>query len=386
MRIGMICYPSVGGSGVVATELGKHLARRGHEVHFISSDVPFRLSQYQENVFFHGVEAPEYPLFREPQYLLALTNKIVQVAREFALDLLHAHYAIPHATAAYLAREVLADGGRPGGSARGGASPAPRVITTLHGTDITLIGNDPSYAETVAFSVNRSDGVTAVSESLRQDTRRELPVTADIAVIPNFLDCEEHRRLQCPGLAGHYAEPGEKIVIHVSNMRAVKRPDVVVSVFAGIARRVPARLLMVGEGPELGRVKRRVAELELGGRVHFLGKQEQVVPLLSIADLFLLPSVKESFGLAALEAMACEVPVLATRTGGLPEVIESGRSGFLFDHDDLDGMVETGVRLLTDDRLHAEIARGGRARVEDRFCAELIVPRYEAFYREVLNR
>lgn len=380
-RIGMICYPSVGGSGIVATELGKHLARRGHAVHFISSDLPFRLAEYQEDVFFHGVEAPQYPLFKEPQYTLALTNRIAQVAREFDLDLLHAHYAIPHATAAYLARQILARAAAGTGRRR-----LPRVITTLHGTDITLIGNDPSYAETVAFSIDQSDGVTAVSESLRRDTYRELPVRSEIAVIPNFLDCEIHRRMTCRNLRERYARPDEKIVIHVSNMRAVKRPDVVVRVFAAIRRRVPARLLLVGEGPELGATHRLVAELDVAPYVHFLGQQEQVVPLLSIADLFLLPSVKESFGLAALEAMACGVPVLASRVGGLPEVIEDGRGGYLFERDDLDGMVRCGAELLTDPAAHRRVAEAGLRRVHEAFCAELIVPRYEAYYREVLGR
>lgn len=376
MNIGIVCYASVGGSGIVATELAKGLARRGHEVRLISSEPPVRLGDFQAGLAFHAVRTPGYPLFREPQYLLTLANKIVEVGREGRLDIIHAHYAVPHATAAYLARQILA---------ASGDGQAPRVITTLHGTDVTLIGSDASYLETVAFSIDRSDGVTAVSGSLRDDTYRQLPVRAQIEVIPNFLDCRNHRRTPDAGLAARYrgGRPDTKLVIHVSNFRPVKRADVVVEIFRRIRARVPARLLLVGDGPDLAAACRRARELGLADDVDPLGEQELVAPLLSIADLCLLPSSQESFGVAALEAMACEVPVVASRVGGLPEVIVDGESGFLREPDDLDGMTACAVRLLTDADLHRRIAVGGWRRVHDRFCAEAVVPRYEAFYESV---
>ena len=379
MNIGIVCYASVGGSGIVATELAKGLARRGHEVRLISSEPPVRLGNFQAGLAFHAVRTPGYPLFREPQYLLTLTNKIVEVCREGRLDIIHAHYAVPHATAAYLARQLLA------ASADGHV---PRVITTLHGTDVTLIGSDASYLETVAFSIDQSDGVTAVSESLRDDSYRQLPVRARIEVIPNFLDCHVHRREADGGLGDRYrrGKADTKLVIHVSNFRPVKRAGVVVELFRRIREQVPARLLLVGDGPDLSAVCRRARDLGLSGEVEALGEQELVVPLLSIADLCLLPSAQESFGVAALEAMACEVPVVASRVGGLPEVITDGESGFLRDPDDLDGMTACAVRLLTEPALHRRIATGGWRTVHERFCADDVVPRYEAFYEAVLER
>jgi N-acetyl-alpha-D-glucosaminyl L-malate synthase BshA len=376
VNIGIVCYASVGGSGIVATELGKALAHRGHQVHFISTETPFRLGEFQAGLAFHQVLTPTYPLFREPQYLLSLSNKIVQVAREFDLDIIHAHYAVPHAAAAFLSREVLA-------SAREGK--APRVVTTLHGTDITLVGSDASYSEIVAFSIEQSDRVTAVSESLRQSTYAELGVRREIRVIPNFLDCGVHRRLNVPELRHRFAgdDPAEKIVIHVSNFRPVKRIDAVLGVFERIRRQLPAKLLLVGDGPELGTAYRIARELGLSPHVHAVGAQEEVLPLLSISDVFLLPSAQESFGLAALEAMACEVPVVASRVGGLPEVIEDGISGFLHPLDALDEMAASAVAVLTDADLHYRIAESARTRVHEQFCAERVVPMYEACYREV---
>jgi L-malate glycosyltransferase len=376
VNVGIVCYASVGGSGVVATELGKALAHRGHQVHFISTETPFRLGEFHAGLSFHQVLTPTYPLFREPQYLLSLANKIVQVAREFSLDIVHAHYAVPHATAAFLSREVLA-------SSRGGK--APRVVTTLHGTDITLVGSDPSYSEIVAFSIEQSDRVTAVSESLRSSTYAELGVTRDIAVIPNFLDCGVHRRLDVADLRQRFSDGSEKIVIHVSNFRPVKRIDAVMAVFDRIRRQVPARLLLVGDGPELATAYRMARELGVSPLVHAVGAQEEVLPLLSISDVFLLPSVQESFGLAALEAMACGVPVVASRVGGLPEVIEHGVSGFLQPLDALDEMAASAVSLLNDPALHARISDAARARVQEHFCAEKIVPMYERCYEEVLS-
>ena len=376
MRIGIVCYASVGGSGIIATELGKTLAARCHDVHLLSSDIPFRLGEYQPGLTFHRVETPAYPLFREPQYLLSLANKIVQVARHERLDIVHAHYAVPHATAAYLARQILAATGH---------GPVPAVITTLHGTDITLLGSDRSYSETVAFCIEQSDGVTAVSTSLKADTYRELAVKADIRVIPNFLDCGVHHRVDAGAVRERLiGDPAAKVVIHVSNFRPVKRVSAVVEIFDRIRREVPAHLLMVGDGPELDSAARFARERGIENQVHFLGEQDQVLPLLSIADVFLLPSAQESFGLAALEAMACEVPVVASRVGGLPEVIDHGRNGFLHAPENLAEMARSAIALMTDDSLHRQVAAAARQTVRTKFCDEKIVPLYEAYYEEVL--
>ena len=377
MNIGIVCYASVGGSGIVATELAKALAERGHQVHLVSTDTPFRLGEFHAGLAFHQVHSPSYPLFREPQYLLSLANRLVQVAREFKLDVIHAHYAIPHATAALLARQVLESGGY---------SPAA-VVTTLHGTDITLVGSDPSYSEIVAYSIERSDGVTAVSQSLAAATHTELCVTRDIVVIPNFLDCSLFRRMVVPGLRRRLALDDEtKLVIHVSNFRPVKRIDAVMEVFARICGKVPARLLLVGDGPEIGTAYRLGRELGISAHVEMLGAQEAVLPLLSISDVFLLPSAQESFGLAALEAMACEVPVVASRVGGLPEVIEHGVSGFLHAPADLDGMARSAISVLVDPSTRGRIAAAAARRVREQFCAERVVPMYEEYYERVVGR
>ena len=378
MHIGIVCYASVGGSGIVATELGKALAARGHQVHFISTETPFRLGEFQAGLSFHQVLTPTYPLFREPQYLLSLSNKIVQVAREFSLDVIHAHYAVPHATAGFLTRQVL--------GAHGGK--APYVVTTLHGTDITLVGSDPSYSEIVAFSIEQSDLVTAVSKSLRASTYDQLGIKREIAVIPNFLDCGIHRRQKVGELRKRFVGKDEdaKLVIHVSNFRPVKRIDAVMAIFNRIRKQVSAHLLLVGDGPELATAYRLAREFGISTLVHSLGAQEEVVPLLSIADLFLLPSAQESFGLAALEAMACEVPVVASRVGGLPEVIEHGVSGFLHPLDAIDEMAASGVMLLRDCERHRAIAQAACARVRNEFCAEKIVPMYERCYQSVVER
>jgi N-acetyl-alpha-D-glucosaminyl L-malate synthase BshA len=375
VNIGIICYASIGGSGIIATELGKNLASRGHHVHVLSSETPFRLGEYQPGLSFHRVETPNYPLFREPQYLLALANKIVQVSRDERLDVIHAHYAVPHATVGYLAKQIL-------GASNGGK--VPRVITTLHGTDITLLGADHSYKEIVAFSIAQSDGVTAVSESLKADTYRELGRTRDIRVIPNFVDVHDTRRRDCADLRASFAPHGEKLVIHVSNFRPVKRVGAVVEVFRQIHAAVPSRLLMVGDGPDLPGAAAQVRAAGLADAVRFLGDQEQVVQLLSASDLFLMPSAQESFGLAALEAMACEVPVVASRVGGVPELVDDGVTGFLCLPDDLAAMANASIRLLRDDVLHARMATACRARAEGRFADSKIVPLYERFYDEVL--
>ena len=373
MNVGIVCYASVGGSGVVASELARCLADRGHRTHVISSDTPFRLRESDSGVRFHRVEAPGYPLFREPQYLLALANRLVQVAHTHRLDIIHAHYAIPHAAAAYLARQILA-----------GGSHVPRTITTLHGTDVTILGADPSYRETVAFCIDQSDAVTAVSTSLRDDTRRQMPVKSDIVVIPNFLDCAFHRRMPVPALRARFSAPDEKLVIHISNLRPVKQVDAVVRVFARIRAHVPARLLIVGEGPELGRAEQSINELGVAAHVELVGEAQDVTGLLSVSDLFLLPSLQESFGLSALEAMACGVPVVASNVGGLPEVVIDGVTGFLHPPAEVEQMAGSAKRILSDPALHARMAAAGVQLAKERFSAGRIVPQYEALYQRAL--
>jgi N-acetyl-alpha-D-glucosaminyl L-malate synthase BshA len=378
VKIGIVCYASVGGSGIVATELGKGLAHRGHAVHFISTETPFRLGEFQAGLTFHRVHTPTYPLFREPQYLLSLANKIVEVSREVGLDIVHAHYAVPHATAAFLAKQVLS-------ATRGGS--APRVVTTLHGTDITLVGNDPSYSEIVAFSIEQSDHVTAVSESLRASTYSELKIRREVEVIPNFLDCAIHRRRDVPGLRDRFTggDPDVRIVVHVSNFRPVKRIEALIAIFERIQRRVPARLLLVGDGPDLPLAMRLARDAGIGDFVHAAGAQEDVLPLLSISDVFLLPSAQESFGLAALEAMACGVPVVASRVGGLPEVIDHGLTGYLHPPEALDEMADSAVGLLTDEARRKTMGKEATSRVHEKYCEERILPMYEECYRRLIE-
>ncbi|HSJ25614.1 MAG TPA: N-acetyl-alpha-D-glucosaminyl L-malate synthase BshA [Longimicrobiales bacterium] len=373
MKIGISCYPVYGGSGVVATELGIALAARGHEVHFITYAQPFRLSSFVENVFYHEVEVPNYPLFEHPPYNLALSVAIQNVTEQHDLDLLHAHYAVPHATSAWIAKELL-------------QRPDFRIVTTLHGTDITLVGQDPSFRSLTQFSIAKSDGLTAVSEYLRRETHQHFDIPlGDIRVIPNFVDLQRYRRDLEPCHRSKLAPAGEKIVTHISNFRGVKRVDDVVRVFARLSRQVPARLLLVGDGPD--RVKAHdLAEREgVLDRVLFLGKQNSVAELLSCSDLFLLPSESEAFGLVALEAMACGVPVVATRTGGIPEVVEDGVSGYLAPVGDVETMADAATALLQDADTWQQFSRAARAGAE-RFSADSIVAEYESFYSEVLCR
>jgi L-malate glycosyltransferase len=406
MKIGMVCYASVGGSGVVATELAHALAERGHQVHLISSDPPFRWRPGVPGLFFEPVGVPSYPLFREPQYLLALATTIARVAEERRLDIVHAHYAVPHATAAYLAPEVLTqqvrspESGVRSASAGSGVRSAsagsgvlsesvwqpPRTVTTLHGTDITLVGSDPSYRRVVAFSIEQSHGVTTVSRSLKADTIAALGVRHQIRVIPNFLDCTQYQRRFDPALRDELCPPAacDGLLIHVSNFRPVKRVDVVVEVFRRVRRELRTRLVLIGDGPVRSEVERLAADYGLSDDVLFLGEQQDLVAFLSVSDVFLLTSAQESFGLAALEAMACEVPVVASKVGGLPEIIEDGVTGYLCPPEAVDEMAERAIALLRHADEHRAMGQRAAVRVRTDYCTDRIVPMYIAAYEEVL--
>ncbi len=376
MKIGITCYPTYGGSGAVASELGLQLADRGHEVHFVSYAQPFRLggSHFREGVFFHEVEMEDYPLFEHPPYTLALAVAIHDTARREDLDLVHVHYAIPHATSAWIAREMLGD------------QHDLKVITTLHGTDITLVGLHPSFNSITAFSVMHSQGITAVSEFLRDETVRDFGVPAErIEVIPNFIDTEVWHPGKEPCHRSKLAPEGEKIIMHVSNFRPLKRLDHVVEIFHRIQKSVPSRLVLVGDGPERLHAAQCAEELGVRDRIVFLGKHTSVDELVSCADLFLLPSETESFGLAALEAMACGAPVVASRVGGLPAVVEHGVSGYLFPPGAVDEMAQAGIRILSDDAHHKALSEAGRRIAVERFSAAAVVPMYERYYARVLN-
>lgn len=373
MKIGITCYPTYGGSGAVATELGIQLAERGHEVHFVSYAQPFRLGHFRERVFFHEVEMEDYPLFEHPPYSLALAVAMHDTARKHGLDLMHVHYAIPHATSAWVARQMLAE-----------ERDLP-IVTTLHGTDITLVGMHPSFHAIAAFSIERSQGITAVSDFLKVETVRDFGVSGDrIHVIPNFIDTSVWKPDREPCHRATLAPGGEKIVMHVSNFRPLKRVDHVVEIFARICEKVPARLVMIGDGPERPRAQARAAELGVEDHVLFLGKHASVDELLACADLFLLPSETESFGLAALEALACGAPVVASRVGGLVEVVEDGVNGRLLPVGAVAEMAEAGIELLCDEALHARYRERGRAMAVERFSADSVVPMYERLYESVL--
>ena len=374
MKIGITGYPTYGGSGVVATELGLALAQRGHEVHFVTYAQPFRLVGLHERVFYHEVEMEDYPLFEHPPYTLALAVALHDAARREKLDVLHMHYAIPHAASAYLAKQMLA------------VERDIKIVTTLHGTDITLVGLHPSFNAITRFSILQSDGLSAVSQYLKDETVRSFSVPANrIDVIPNFIDTAVWRRDREPCHRSKLAPKGQKIITHVSNFRPVKRVLDVVEVFAKIRRRIPARLILVGDGPERPRALAHAADLGLNDDVLFLGRHGSVEELLACTDLFLLPSESESFGLAALEAMACGAPVVASNAGGLPEVIEDGVSGFLLPVGETDAMAEAGLRILSDDEARKAMSAAARKIAVDKFSKEAIVPLYEALYERVLN-
>ena len=374
MKIGIVCYPTYGGSGVVATELGMGLARRGHEIHFITYRRPVRLLHFDANVFFHEVDSDDYPLFEYPPYDTALASKIVDVVKYQNLDILHVHYAIPHAAVAYMAKKILLSEGR-----------FLPVVTTLHGTDITLVGNNGAFAPVVAFSINKSDGVTAVSESLKRETNAIFKIENEIRVIYNFIDFDRFRKTNKEHFKKAIAPDGEKILVHTSNFRKVKRVDDAVRIFHIVQKHVPSKLLMVGDGPERHGAEQLCRELGICDDVRFLGKQDAIEELLAVGDLFLMPSESESFGLAALEAMACEVPVISTNSGGLPEVNIDGQTGFMSDVGDIRGMAENAIFLLKNEEKLAEFRKNALEQAR-RFDIKFILPEYEAYYQEVIER
>lgn len=373
MKIGIVCYPTFGGSGVLATELGMALSDKGYEVHFITYEQPVRLSQsFHPNIYFHEVKVPTYPLFAFPPYETALASAMVNVITNNKLDLLHLHYAIPHASAAFFAREILKKTGLD----------IP-FITTLHGTDITLVGKDTTYAPVVTFSINESDAITAVSENLRQETIRSFPIEKPIHVIPNFVDVKRFYKTDKNHFKQMLAPDGERILVHVSNFRAVKRVEDVVRIFESVKKDVPSKLLMIGDGPDRLKVEELAKDLGIFNDIRFLGKQEQISEILSIADLFLLPSATESFGLSALEAMACGVPVISTNTGGLPEINVHGVTGFLSNVGDVKDMAANAVKVLADDVELLQFKKNALAHAR-KFERQHIIPQYEELYRQVV--
>jgi N-acetyl-alpha-D-glucosaminyl L-malate synthase BshA len=372
MKIGIVCYPTFGGSGVVATELGKALAKQGHPVHFITYSQPSRLDFLSENLYYHEVDFRSYPLFEYPPYELALASKMVSVVKNERLDLLHVHYAIPHASAAYMAKQILRTQGL-----------HVPVVTTLHGTDITLVGKDASYEPVVTFSINQSDGVTAVSHDLKKETLEHFNVTRPIEVIPNFIDLEKFKKQKKDHFKKAICPNDEALVVHTSNFRKVKRIADVIEVFYNIHKVVPSKLLMIGDGPERTQAEAKCRELSICDDVRFLGKLEAVEEVLSVADLFLMPSEKESFGLAALEAMACEVPVISSNTGGIPELNVQGVTGFLSEVGDTDDMTRKALFVLDKDNLPRFKAAALQRAKE--FDITNIRPLYESYYRQVLQ-
>lgn len=373
IKIGIVCYPTFGGSGVVATELGKALAQEGHKVHFITYSQPSRLDFLNENLFYHEVSIRSYPLFEYPPYELALASKMVSVVKNEKLDLLHVHYAIPHASAAYMAKQIL--------KSHGINIP---VVTTLHGTDITLVGKDASYEPVVTFSINQSDGVTAVSEDLRKETYLHFKITNEIEVIPNFIDLEKFKKQKKDHFKKAICPNGEMLIVHTSNFRKVKRIGDVIKVFNNIHKEIPAKLLMIGDGPERATAEEQCRELNISQDVRFLGKLEAVEEVLSVADLFLMPSEKESFGLAALEAMACEVPVISSNTGGIPELNINGVTGFMSNIGDVEDMTKKSLIVLDKNNL-PKFKENALKRAQE-FDISRILPLYEAYYQKVMER
>jgi len=377
MRIGITCYPTYGGSGVVATELGIELAALGHQVHFISYSQPFRLTGRETGIFYHEVPVSNYPLFEFPPYDLALASRMAEVAEYYHLDLLHVHYAIPHSVSALLARQMLAE--------RGKHLP---FVTTLHGTDITLVGMDRSYLPITRYAIQQSDGVTSISLDLKRKTIENFGITRPIEVVHNFVNCDVYQPIRDPELRAQararFATEDEFLLLHLSNFRPVKRITDVIQTFARIARQLPARLVLIGDGPDRSTAEWLANSLNIHDRVHFLGKQDRVHELLPLGDLMLMPSEMESFGLAALEAMACQTPAIATRVGGVPELIDDGVNGLLFNVGDVDAMAEAAIALLKDPTRYEAMRQAARKTAQDRFCSTRILPRYVAYYESLL--
>lgn len=376
MKIGITCYPTYGGSGVVATELGLELAQRGHQIHFISYAEPIRLQGPQPNIHYHEVEVSRYPLFDYPPYDLALATRMAEVAELYDLDLLHVHYAIPHSVSAMLAKQMLA------AKPRGRRLP---FVTTLHGTDITLVGLDRSYLPITRFSIEQSDGVTAISNYLRDRTKREFDISNHIEVIYNFVNCDTY--IRDDGAAerrAEYARPDEKVLVHLSNFRPVKRITDVIEIFDRVHKKIPSKLLLIGDGPDRSQAEWLAVQKGIHDDVIFLGKQDRVNEKIAVADIMLLPSQLESFGLAALEAMASKVVPIATNVGGLPEVVEHGKSGYLAQVGDVETMARYALELLSDENKLNEMAKAARCSAQARFCTSKIIPQYEEFYRRVL--
>jgi len=371
MKIGITCYPTYGGSGVVATELGKELAVRGHDVHFISYALPIRLTM-NDRIYFHEVEVLTYPLFEYPPYDLVLATKMAEVMTRYDLDILHVHYAIPHSISAYLAKMMLSDRVVP-------------FVTTLHGTDITLVGNDRSYLPITRFGIEQSDAVTAVSEYLRRRTIEEFQIRRPVTVVPNFVDCNVYGPAKDKSIRSKFANEDEGILIHISNFRPVKRIEDVIAIFSLVRQKRKARLLMVGDGPDRPKAEWLANTHGVAGEVLFVGKQSNMTQLLSISDILLLPSDLESFGLVALEAMACEVPVIATRVGGVPEVVRHGVDGFLYDVGDVSSMAEGCLAILDNPQLRSDLGQAARDRARRNFCASTIVLQYEDLYRRTIH-
>ncbi|GGD68983.1 N-acetyl-alpha-D-glucosaminyl L-malate synthase BshA [Paenibacillus nasutitermitis] len=371
LKIGITCYPTLGGSGVVATELGKILAEKGHEIHFITHSVPFRLGKFQKNIFYHEVEVNDYYVFRYPPYDLSLASKMAQVAKMQNLDLLHVHYAVPHAICAYLAKEMVGEG--------------LKTVTTLHGTDITVLAQDESLKDLIRLAINKSDAVTAVSNDLIQETRDLLDIHKPIDLTYNFVDKRVYYPRECSSLRSDFVGKDEKILMHISNFRPVKRVSDVVDVFAKVAEHIPSRLLLVGEGPELPKIQHKIRSMGLENKVHFLGKQDDVAHVISIADIMLLPSEKESFGLVALEAMACGVPTIGSFAGGIPELVTHGETGFLSPIGDTEDMAHNAISLLQDESMYSRFREACLHRARTQFCNDLITAEYERIYYRVLG-